>query len=449
MELRDLLIAPIYLLIIYALAYRNRNKYWPKGSPLHKYYMPALSLKMFGAIAAGLIYFFYYKDGDTNYYFQRTTIVYNQLNVSLGAAIRLIFVNAADPKNWDIAPILENLRAYDTSAYMVVRISSIVSFFTFGCYSAIALVFAYFSFRGIWMLFLTLTEIYPNMIKEMAIACFFIPSVFFWGSGLFKDTITLAGVCWMTRTSYLIFFKRQNLLKNIIIFLIAFYFTYSLKAYIALCFVPSLMLWIFLEYGSSIKSSGLRFLAMPFILAVAAGAGYLFLHQAGSGNSSWSLNEIQDRAKDMQWWHKRVLELYGTEGGGGSYYHIGDGSFSLRNLIISFPQAVVVSLFRPFIWEVRNPITLLASLEGMVMLYYTARMFFRSGVGKIFKYSKDYPLIFFCFFFSTVFAFAVGFTSDNFGALVRYKIPLMPFYVAGLFMIEYYANRDKNKPKLA
>jgi hypothetical protein len=449
MELRDLLIAPIYLLIIYALAYRNRNKYWPKGSPLHKYYMTGLNLKLFGAVAAGLIYFFYYKDGDTIYYFQRTSIVYHAFGYSFKDGMRLIFTNFTGPDSYDLASYAEYLRAFDTSAYMVVRIASVISLFTFGCYTAIALFFAYFSFKGVWALFLTLTEIYPDMVREMAIACFFIPSVFFWGSGLFKDTITFAGVCWMTRSSYLLLFKRQSILKNLIIFFVSFYFTFTLKAYIALCFVPSLMIWIFFTYGSNIKSTGLRILAMPVILVIAAGLGYLFLRQAGSGNSSWSLGEIQDRAKDMQWWHKRVLELYGTEGGGGSYYHIGDGSFSIRNLLISFPQAVVVSLFRPFIWEVRNPVTLLASLEGMVILYFTLKMMFSSGIGKIFKYSKDYPLIFFCFFFSIVFAFAVGFTSDNFGALVRYKIPLIPFYVAGLFMVQYHANKDKKRPRLA
>jgi hypothetical protein len=42
--------------------------------------------------------------------------------------------------------------------------------------------------------------------------------------------------------------------------------------------------------------------------------------------------------------------------------------------------------------------------------------------------------------FSIIFAFSVGFTSYNFGTLVRYKIPLMPFYYIALFILS-----DKDK----
>ena len=445
----DLFFAPIYLLIIYALAIRDRNSNYPKGHPLREYYMKGLNLKLFGAIAAGMIYFFYYKDGDTLYYYGRTYLIYHTFDYSWNNGFRLIFGSITDKANFDLVPVFKNLRAEDSAAYMVTRIASVVSLFTFANYSAMALIFAYVSFKGIWALFRTLVDLYPELTREMAIACLFIPSVFFWGSGLFKDTITLTGVCWMTRSSYLIFFKRQRILPNAIIFAIAFYFTFTIKAYIALCFVPSLMFWIFFTYGTNIKSAGLRFVMMPFILGGIGIAGYAFIKQAGGKDSTWSVDQIQDRAKDMQWWHGRVKELYGAEGGGGSYYHIGNGSFSLSNVLISFPQAVVVSLFRPFLWEARNPVMLLASIEGMAMMYFTFKFVIKAGIGKVFKYSKDYPVIFFCFFFSVFFAFAVGFTSFNFGALVRYKIPLMPFYVAALFMVQYHVNMDKKKLELA
>lgn len=41
----------------------------------------------------------------------------------------------------------------------------------------------------------------------------------------------------------------------------------------------------------------------------------------------------------------------------------------------------------------------------------------------------------FCFFFSIVFALFVGSTTLNFGTLVRYKIPCMPFYIIALILI--------------
>ena len=46
--------------------------------------------------------------------------------------------------------------------------------------------------------------------------------------------------------------------------------------------------------------------------------------------------------------------------------------------------------------------------------------------------------------FSLFLAFAIGISTSNFGSLVRYKIPVMPFYIASLFIINYYDSlRDK------
>ena len=50
------------------------------------------------------------------------------------------------------------------------------------------------------------------------------------------------------------------------------------------------------------------------------------------------------------------------------------------------------------------------------------------------------PEVQFCLIFSLLFAFSVGFTSYNFGSLVRYKIPFMPFYYIALFIL---ADKEK------
>lgn len=44
-----------------------------------------------------------------------------------------------------------------------------------------------------------------------------------------------------------------------------------------------------------------------------------------------------------------------------------------------------------------------------------------------------------------VFAIFVGATTLNFGTLVRYKIPAMPFYVISLLLILYYNNKIKSE----
>lgn len=448
MTTNDLFFAPVYMAIMYALAYTFRNKHYPEGHPYRPYLMPALNVKMFGAIAAGMIYFFYYQYGDTVFYYQRTTAVYEAFGRGMDQGLELIFVNSSDLP-WYLEPYNPLMRFWDTSAYMVVRIAGFFSLFTFNSYAAIAVLFAYFSFRASWAMFVVFAEMYPTMLRRMAIACLFIPSVFFWGSGLFKDTITMAGVAWMTYSVYKIFIKQESVLKNSIILIVSFYITFVVKTYIVIAFVPSVLFWLFLTYRNKIKSKALQVLITPFILLISAGLGYAAIQQLGAQNTYWSVDSISDRAKDMQWWHTRVEELYGDEGGGGSSYSIGDGSFSASNIAISFPQAVGTTLFRPFVWEARNPVMLLSAIEGLVFLLFTLSTFRRVGIGKVIGLTIGNPVIFFCMFFAIFFAFAVGFTSFNFGALVRYKIPLMPFYVIGLSLMQYHTlNKDKKTPEL-
>jgi len=100
------------------------------------------------------------------------------------------------------------------------------------------------------------------------------------------------------------------------------------------------------------------------------------------------------------------------------------------------PQAIVVALFRPFLWESRNPTMLLSAIEATYFIVLTIRIFFRVGVGKTLRAIVSSPVLTLCFVFSLIFAISVGISSGNFGTLVRYKIPLMPFYLAGLYIMQ-------------
>jgi hypothetical protein len=54
------------------------------------------------------------------------------------------------------------------------------------------------------------------------------------------------------------------------------------------------------------------------------------------------------------------------------------------------------------------------------------------------------PDVMFCLVFAISFAFAVGVSTFNFGTLVRYKIPLMPFYGMALLVL-YHLSKSERK----
>jgi hypothetical protein len=105
------------------------------------------------------------------------------------------------------------------------------------------------------------------------------------------------------------------------------------------------------------------------------------------------------------------------------------------------PDAIVVSLFRPYLWEVNNPLMLLSALESLALLLLVVYLIFKGNV-RLFRAFWE-PNIFFYLLFALTFAFAVGVSTYNFGTLVRYKIPMMPFFVMALVLIDDQVNRFK------
>ncbi|MGQ0738781.1 MAG: hypothetical protein ACT4OJ_06950, partial [Bacteroidota bacterium] len=84
---------------------------------------------------------------------------------------------------------------------------------------------------------------------------------------------------------------------------------------------------------------------------------------------------------------------------------------------------------RPFLWEINSPVVLLAVVESSIFLFLTLLFMYKRGFFTFFKLPFSEPRMLMCFIFAFVFAIAVGISSANFGALSRYKIPCLPFYL--------------------
>jgi len=72
----------------------------------------------------------------------------------------------------------------------------------FHSYFASAVLVGIFTYGGMWKLYHVFLKEFPELKREFAIACLFIPSCVFWGSGLMKDSFTLSAVGWFTYSFY-------------------------------------------------------------------------------------------------------------------------------------------------------------------------------------------------------------------------------------------------------
>jgi hypothetical protein len=442
LELKDLFLAPLYMLIFYGIATKIRNKHF-KGHPFEPYFMKALHLKFFGAIGAGMVYWFYYDYGDTRGFFNRGKEIHNFIINDFSLFFNFMFPSSNPEQPYEVLQYLKYVRALnDTASYFMFKTSAFISFFTFTSYTCIAVTFAFFCFLSSLYFYKVIVKKFPDISIEIAIAVFFIPNVIFWGSGLFKDSLTFSGLLLVTGSS-LNLLERHKPLKSILLLLFGIYLVINIKTYVILSFAPCFAMYLFLSYNHKIKSVVLRRMALPLFVGIGILAGYYLILQVGEMNSRWNLDNIEKQAYDMQWWHESVKNISG-DAGAGSYYSVGEiGDFSIVGMLLKLPLVLTITFFRPFIWEVRNPFMLLASIEGMFFLWITLKSIRKYGFAAFFKSIFSNPIVAFFFSYAVIFGFAVGYTSFNFGALVRYKIPCLPFYLLFIYINSYYLNLPK------
>ena len=83
-----------------------------------------------------------------------------------------------------------------------------------------------------------------------------------------------------------------------------------------------------------------------------------------------------------------------------------------------------------------------AGIENLILLALFVWALVKTRVLGFFPYIFSNPLLILGFIFTLLLAFSIGLTSANFGALVRYKVPLVPFFTAILLLAIQSRNKE-------
>ncbi len=431
--LTDYLLLPIYLGIIYLIAYRYRDRTYPPGHPWRPYFIPGLSVKLIGGIFIGLIYQYYYGGGDTGYYFIHAKIINSAFADSPVKWFKLLL---HIPEWWDAdyQEYISRMEWYPSKAnYIVCSATAFIGIFCFNTFLPSTVILAAITYTGIWAMFRTFAKQYPSITRYVAIACLFIPSVFMWGSGIFKDTLCLFALGWLTHIVFRIFVERRIGALKLALLIFCLYILYTAKIYILIAYLPSLALWVLLNYSARIRTGFVRSMLQISVIGICLLGVFVANRYFAAELGQYSMDNIlMTSAKTRDY----ILNTTGDEG---SAYdlHIEDSDVGLYKII---PAALNVTLFRPYIWEARKPIVMLNALEACAIMLVTIRLMVTVGLGKIRKAISADANIQFCLIFSLIFAFAVGVSSYNFGTLSRYRIPCIPMYILALMLIYYKYN---------
>ena len=425
----DFFLVPLYIFLLYLFFRRKRKKY--TDPLLQKYHRQGFWIKIFASILF-ILYYSYLTVGDSTVLYQLEGNNLYHLILNNSDNLKYIFNKG---KNFDLSLV----KGYGNEGYfrdegnfMVIRLDALFSFISFGSYAVINLFFACLAFSGLWKLFIFFYEQHPKLHKEFAISILYFPTLAFWSAGLLKDSLCIAAIGWLTYSVYGLLYKRKSWIKNSIIIFISVYFLAVLKVYILLAYVPFFVLFIILKNVQSMKFKFLRYLLAPAFIALSV---FGFTQILSTYNNELGAYAVEDLTSSITQLNQVIEQRSGREDAS-SNFSLGatfDGTFS--GLIKIAPIAVATTFFRPFIWEAHKISQLMAAMESLVLMFFTIYIIFKSGLFTFLKLIIGDPLIMYCFLFAVVFGLFVGASTLNFGTLVRYKIPCLPFYSISLFLI--------------
>ncbi|MBN2667933.1 MAG: hypothetical protein JXR60_01785 [Bacteroidales bacterium] len=434
-HITDWILGVLYLIIIYILFLFIKGKNIQKHHE-YRFFITGLTVKIVGALAFALVYIFYYKGGDTmNYFWGGETLVSYLIN-DPRTFLRLMFSSADFPD--DLKFILQEIAfARAPEEWLMVRITAIINLFSFNRYLLSTLLIALISFWGSWRMYQTFLMFHPNLKKIAFYAVFLTPSVVFWGSGILKDTISFAFLGLFFYHSAQVFYFGKRKPNSLLIVFVAFLVIFNLKAYIILSFLPVLLIAWIMQLSRNMKNKLIRRLLTPIIAFLVLGVAIGSVPYVAEKSEKYRLENLESRMKGFHSWHTTV---------GGSTYDLHVTDYSLGSIAAKIPAALNVTYYRPYPLEVNTPTMAMGAVESLLFLILSIVLIIVLRV-KFLSYSTKSPLMLISFLYAIIFGFAVGFTSYNFGALGRYKIPAMPFFAFYLFYLYFHWRKQLLKKR--
>jgi hypothetical protein len=355
------------------------------------------------------------------------------------------------------------------------RFHAFVRLFSGGAYAVHALVMLMISFVGQFAFYKSFKPYFPGKEKLLAILIFLAPSVLFWSSGVLKEPLALALVglflyaflqifvqgkkrflYFLTLVScFLVFMVLKPYILSLILFpLIVFALVKHFRIRrIALFYAVSLVL----VYGSSVlalkyifhkdvlntivvrqndfislSKGGIFFVNEKNYLrleykdanqyVVVDSVNYICRIKPHSALMYWDLNNLRDTLFVTDNRDTSLYKFLTINKPAGSGIVTERLEYSVSSFAHLLPVAFFNVLCRPFFFDAHSAAELMASLENALFLaFFILCIVFRK------KKSIDLNLLCLCLAVVLLSYGLIGITTTVAGAIVRYKVPFIPF----------------------
>lgn len=420
----DYLLLIPYLAFFYFLAFRMSKKY--ADAALRKYLFSAFWLRMFGCILFSMVIQYYYGYGDPFTFYKGSNFFTDMIKEN-PSNIRYLFAPNKEIAEWySASPAGDTMfSGYfgNPSGNLVMKVSAVLSYLAFNRFLIISLFFGFISFVGQWKLFMVFDDINKKQRRKLlAYATLYTPSIWFWGSGLLKDSLCLGGLGLMVHLLYVFIVKKKVSAVNVGLFLMLFYAVAIIKSYITNILLISLGATLVVVFIKSIPNLITRVGLAIFVLL----AGIITLSQIDfSDQISEVIEDAVLQISSFQQNYQSASEGAEDSKGGFSIKEIDP---NLQSILLRSPGVIFSCLYRPYLWESRKIMILFTSIESMILLYCTLFLLVKTKVKGFFTAIFSDKYLFFCFVLSILFSLIIGLTTFNFGTMIRYKIIFLPFF---------------------
>ncbi|WP_216688605.1 hypothetical protein [Hymenobacter siberiensis] len=293
-----------------------------------------------------------------------------------------------------------------------------------------------FAFVSSWQLVRVLARVFPNTPAGAGAVAFLLwPSVWFWATGLSKESLLVGSGAWLTalvlerlygnpeaRTSSTWWGRAGWWLAVGVLAFVHFKMRYFFAA-------PLLAVLVGIALVRGLQLHGLarpRWAQAVALLAVLSSGLWL----AQQMSVAFSVNKFTNQVV-------RVYTSFLPNLVGRPHFEYSDLRPTLESVLSYAPQAVANTLTRPYLGETREPRLAAAGAENLlllVLLVAAAVSAVRGRAGRL-PFVLGLGLVIFCL----VLAALMGLTTPNLGSLHRYRSDLMPYLVLLLLQNDYAA----------
>jgi hypothetical protein len=396
---------------------------------------------IFGFLVWGVYtyYYTYRPTADVFKYFDASEVLFNTLKTNPVHFLKMltgIDCNGSEFNGYYDKMNFWNSR-FNSSIYsdnhLIIRVNTLMRFFSFGFFHVHTVFFCFFSLTGLTAIYKTFIPLLRNKKRELFCSVFLLPSLLFWGSGVLKEGAVLFALG-------LLIYHFNSLkphhqfngggwrvyLKSLLICAVTAILLGILKFYVLVALLPSLLFMFWVNDTSSSK----LFLKYITVIVVSVLLG-LNIHRVTSIQTPFQM--LSQKQTDFNMLANGLkTDAYGKPIPiAGSTLNINKMEPTIISFLQNTPQALVNSLFRPFIWQSTSAIILLAAVENILVITFCVLCFvFAKPFSQI-----AWQYVLFCFSFAFIQLLFIGITTPVVGAIVRYKILAIPFLLIAFLLI--------------